>query len=144
MRIWIAFFLIGVSPAIASTITKADIIKTVEHQRQLVHQAQADAAIAKQELVVVQDAINSQTAKLHETEASLDIARKELSDVRHRFHILLTLFSCLVGLLAFSIVQRFSSILLAFYPPALAFDWAISITVGIVAGGASSWLLGHL
>jgi len=125
-------------------ITKSDIIATVEHQRKLVHEAQADAAIAKQELVVVQEAINTQTAKLHETQNQLDITRKELSDAKSHFNKLLLLCSTLIGFVVFAGIQKFSSILLAFYPPALASDWFISIGSGVVAGAIAWQFLARL
>lgn len=143
-RILLALMLLTTPTMVATTITKADIIKTVEHQRQLVHEAQVDAEIAKKELVVVQEAINTQTAKLHETEAELNIARKELSDVRKHFNMLLFLCSSLIGILVFSIIQRFSSILLAFYPPALASNWLISIGSGAIAGTIAWQFLARL
>jgi len=143
-RIALAILFVMAVGVQATTITKNDIIKTIEHQRQLVHQAQDEASAAKQELVVVQEAVNAQTAKLHNTENQLDITRKELSDVRHHFHLLLLICSSCIGFIVFASIQRFSSILLAFYPPALASDWFISIGAGIVAGGVAWSLLGHL
>ena len=130
--------------AIASNISRSDIIATVEHQRKLAHEAQAEATTAKQELIVIQDAINTQTAKLHDTENRLDIAQKELSTTKHHLHLLLLLCSSLIGAIAFVVIQRYSSILLAFYPPALAADWFVSIGSGIIAGGAAWIVLGHL
>jgi len=129
---------------VASTITKADIIKTVEHQRELVHQAEADAAIAKQELIVVQEAINAQTAKLRDTQAELAITKKQLSDEKAHFNKLLLLCSTLIGFVVFAGIQRFSSVLLAFYPPALASDWFISIGSGVVAGAIAWQFLARL
>jgi len=128
----------------AATITKNDILKTIEHQRQLVHQAQDEATAAKNELQVVQDAVNTQTAKLHDTENRLDVATKELASAKHHLHMLLLICSSLIGFLVFAGVIRFSSTLLAFYPPALAEAWLISATAGIIAGGAAWSLLGHL
>lgn len=128
----------------ATTITKNDIIKTIEHQRQLVHQAQDQATAAKNELAVVQDAVNTQTAKLHDTENKLNVATKELSTAKHHLHMLLLICSGLVGFIAFAGVLRFSSTLLAFSPPALAEAWLISVGAGFIAGGAAWSLLGHL
>ena len=128
----------------ATTITKNDIIKTIEHQRQLVHQAQDQATAAKNELAVVQDAVNTQTAKLHDTENKLDVATKELSTAKHHLNMLLLLCSTLIGFIVFTSVQRFSSVLLSFYPPAIAESWLIALGLGIISGGVSWSLLGHL
>jgi len=143
-KLALAIILCGIPSIYASTITKVDIIATVEHQRRLVHEAQADAATAKAELGVVQEAINEQTAKLHETETQLSVTKKELSDEKNHFNKLLLLCSSLVGLIVFAGIQRFSSVLLSFYPPALAADWFISIGSGAVAGIVAWQFLAHL
>ena len=143
-KIALAIMLCGIPAINASTITKDDIIATVEHQRRLVHEAQADAATAKAELQVVQDAINAQTAKLHETETQLSVTKKELSDAKSHLNKLLLLCSSLVGFIVFAGIQRFSSVLLSFYPPALAADWFISIGSGAVAGAIAWQFLAHL
>ena len=145
MKKFILAFMIVTTPGlIASTITKSDILATIQHQRELVRQSIRDAEIAKQELAVVQDAINSQTAKLHETEQQLAVVKKERDDARRHLHILALLCATLVGLSVASFIQRFSSVLLAFYPPALAANGLISIGAGIVAGSAAWLLLEHL
>ena len=143
-KAFLSFMLLTTPAMVASTITKQDIIKTVEHQRELVHQAEQEAATAKQELVVVQDAITAQTAKLHETQQELAVTKKELSDAKHHFHLLLLLCSSLIGFVVFAGIQRFSTSLLAFYPPALASDWIISISSGVLAGVIAWQFLAHL
>jgi len=127
--------------AIASTISKADIIATVEHQRKLAHQAQVDAAAAKQELLVVQSAIDAQTAKLHETETKLDIVTKERDSALHHLHMLLLIASSLAGGFGFLLALRFVSIL----PPNLiAYEFLFASGIGIVTGGITWAILGHL
>jgi hypothetical protein len=126
---------------VATTITKADIIATVEHQRKLVHQAQADADLAKKELVVVQDAINAQTAKLHDTENRLAIVSKERDSALHHLHLLLSICSSLAGAIGFLVAIRFAS----FLPPNLiAYEFLFASGIGIVFGGLAWAILGHL
>lgn len=126
---------------VASTITKADIIKTVEHQRELVHQAEADAAIAKQELAIVQSAIDAQTAKLHETEAKLGVVTKERDNALHHLHTLLLISSTLAGACAGLFALRFAS----FLPPnMIAYELLFASGIGIVTGGITWGVLGHL
>jgi len=100
-RTLLALMLLTTPSMVATTITKADIIATVQHQRKLVHQAQADADLAKKELIVVQDAINAQTAKLHDTENRLAIVTKERDSALHHLHLLLSICSSLAGAIGF-------------------------------------------
>jgi hypothetical protein len=140
-RTLLALMLLTTPSMVATTITKADIIATVEHQRRLVHQAQADAELAKKELVVVQDAINAQTAKLHDTEVKLDVASKERDNALHHLHMLLFIASSLTGAIAVLIAMRFSS----FLPPnLLAYEFLFSSGIGIVVGGITWAVLSHL
>jgi len=140
-RTLLALMLLTTPTMVATTITKADIIKTVEHQRELVHQAQADAAIAKQELIVVQDAINAQTAKLHETEAKLGVVTKERDNALHHLHLLLLIASTLAGASAGLFAMRFVS----FLPPNLiAYELLFASGIGIITGGITWVSLGHL
>jgi hypothetical protein len=140
-RTLLALMLLTTPSMVATTITKADIIATVEHQRKLVHQAQADADLAKKELVVVQDAINAQTAKLHDTENRLAIVSKERDSALHHLHLLLSICSSLAGAVGFLVAIRFAS----FLPPNLiAYEFLFASGVGIVVGGLAWAILGHL
>jgi len=140
-RTLLALMLLTTPSMVATTITKADIIATVEHQRKLVHQAQADADLAKKELVVVQDAINAQTAKLHDTENRLAIVSKERDSALHHLNLLLSICSSLAGAIGFLVAIRFAS----FLPPNLiAYEFLFASGMGIVVGGLAWAILGHL
>ncbi len=140
-RILLALMLLTTPTMVATTITKADIIKTVEHQRQLVHEAQANAEVAKKELVVVQDAINAQTAKLHDTETRLAVTTKERDSALHHLHLLLSICSSLAGAIGFLVAIRFAS----FLPPnLLPYELLFASGIGIITGGITWVSLGHL
>ena len=140
-RILLALMLLTTPTMVATTITKADIIKTVEHQRQLVHEAQANAEVAKKELVVVQDAINAQTAKLHDTETRLAVTTKERDSALHHLHLLLFICSSLAGAIGFLVAIRFAS----FLPPnLLPYELLFASGIGIITGGITWVSLGHL
>lgn len=140
-RTLLAIILLTTPSMVATTITKADIIATVEHQRKLVHEAQNQADIAKKELIVVQDAINAQTAKLHDTEARLAIVTKERDSALHHLHLLLSICSSLAGAIGFLVAIRFAS----FLPPNLiAYEFLFASGIGIVVGGLAWAILGHL
>ena len=140
-RILLALMLLTTPTMVATTITKADIIKTVEHQRQLVHEAQANAEVAKKELVVVQDAINAQTAKLHDTETRLAVTTKERDSALHHLHLLLFICSFLAGAIGFLVAIRFAS----FLPPnLLPYELLFASGIGIITGGITWVSLGHL
>ena len=140
-RILLALMLLTTPTMVATTITKADIIKTVEHQRQLVHEAQANAEVAKKELVVVQDAINAQTAKLHDTETRLAVTTKERDSALHHLHLLLSICSSLAGAFGFLVAIRFAS----FLPPnLLPYELLFASGIGIITGGITWVSLGHL
>ena len=140
-KLALAILLCGIPAIEASTISKADIIATVQHQRRLVHEAQADAAIAKADLVAVQFAIDTQTAKLHQTENQLSVVTKERDSALHHLHMLLLISSSLAGGCAFLLALRFASIL----PPTLiAYEFLFSSGIGIVVGGLTWSILGHL
>ena len=140
-RTLLALMLLTTPSMVATTITKADIIATVEHQRKLVHEAQNQADIAKKELIVVQDAINAQTAKLHDTEARLAVVTKERDSALHHLHLLLSICSSLAGAIGFLVAIRFAS----FLPPNLiAYEFLFASGIGIVVGGLAWAILGHL
>jgi len=140
-RTLLALMLLTTPSMVATTITKADIIATVEHQRKLVHDAQNQADIAKKELIVVQDGINAQTAKLHDTEARLAIVTKERDSALHHLHLLLSICSSLAGAIGFMVAIRFAS----FLPPNLiAYEFLFASGIGIVVGGLAWAILGHL
>ena len=140
-KILLAIMLCLTPTLVASTITKLDIIKTVEHQRQLVHEAERQASTAKAELLVVQEAINTQTAKLHDTESRLAVTIKERDSALHHLNLLLLIASTAIAFFVSILSLQF----VAFLPPQwVAYKLMIVAGVGIAAEGIAWAILGHL
>jgi len=123
---------------VASTITKADIIATVEHQRRLTHEAQNEAELAKKELAVVQSAIDAQAGELNKAKKDLAVANASRDYWKKVAERLLFALSLAAGILAGLVFFQFSTIIITtIYPPALPFSILISIGVGVITFGAT-------
>jgi hypothetical protein len=140
MKIPFLVFMILTTPAmVATTITKQDIIATVEHQRRITHQAQDEAALAKKELAVVQSAIDAQAGELNKAKKDLAVVTSSRNYWKKVAERLLFALSLTAGILAGLVFFQFSTaIITSIYPPALPFSILISIGVG-VATFAATW-----
>jgi len=132
----------------AETISKHDIVLTVEHLRQLAIQSQAQAAQAKSELGVVQSKADA-LAKDRDWWKNDDAAQKEALDkseiarkkIAHTAHLLLLVASGLAFGFVFSLGSRFA----AFIPLQLQpYAIALELAAGAMAFGFTWFTLSHL
>jgi len=122
---------------VATTITKADIIATVEHQRRLTHEAQDEAALAQKELAVVQSAIDAQAEELNKAKKDLVVIKESRDYWKKVAERLLFALSLTAGILAGLVFFQFSTaIITSIYPPALPFSILISVGIGVATFGA--------
>jgi hypothetical protein len=130
---------------VASTISKQDIIQTIEHERKLAHQAEDAAKQAKEELVAIQATLDSKDAEISKQAQqikSISASRDYWKRVAER---LLFALSLTAGIIAGLVFFQFSTIIITrIYPPALPFSILISIAVGAITFGSVWAALVHL
>jgi len=136
-KLFLVIMLLSTPGMVATTITKADIIATVEHQRRLTHEAQDEAALAQKELAVVQSAIDAQAEELNKAKKDLVVIKESRDYWKKVAERLLFALSLTAGILAGLVFFQFSTaIITSIYPPALPFSILISVGIGVATFGA--------
>jgi hypothetical protein len=146
MRNFLLLLMLLTTPSmVASTITKSDIIATIEHQRRLVQQAQDAATEAKEQLVLVQNSIkqkDDQISTLTKENIGLNNSLKKWKAIAEK---LLFGISLAAGIIVGIVFFQFSTIIItSIYPPALPFSILISFGVGATIFSAVWASLVHL